>query len=126
MDEPKVIIKLIFQPFNKGYDNVVACKSSGVANHYYNPDSHNPSRLLDRSEPSVGISNVSVIQDGSVMVCRFERRKKYPITNAVNAEYFDLNKKYYILAAYGDLDSQGNVVKGTKKKFAYISIKEVI
>ncbi len=82
----------------------MVCKSTGSVENYYNPNGRNPSRLVDASNPSIGISNISITQNGAILICRFQRKKKYPRSSP---QYFDLNDEYYVLGAFGDIDDNG-------------------
>jgi hypothetical protein len=75
---------------------------------FYNPPS--PSRtpvLLDKSIPSVGITNVSISNDKGKLTCSYSRLK----TNKKYENYFDLsgNASYYIIMAKGPM-SDGKIL----------------
>ncbi len=80
----------------KGNDCVVACKTSGKVHHYFNPY-NNPS-FLDVSQPSIGITEARVSINDNWLVCQFKRQKN----NLKISNYFDLNEKHFVLAAFGD------------------------
>ena len=68
--------------------------------HYYNSGKFTPSLLLS-TNPTVGFSNIVTSYENGVATCSFTRTLTMPsVTN-----YFDLNKSYYILAAYGPVKS---------------------
>ncbi len=69
--------------------------------HYYNKGKH-PSLLLS-SNPTVGFTNIKTSYTNGVATCSFTRERK--LSNIAN--YFDLNKSYYILTALGPIRSNG-------------------
>ena len=77
---------------------MVMCKyaqEKSSIEHYYNE--RRTSGVLYEPEPSVGISNSKITVEGDILTCQFRRQKK----NDSIPNYFDLNKEYYIQAAYG-------------------------
>ena len=102
------IFKLIFNSFyliQKGDDCVVMCKhvaSEGKSSieHYYNVEEARPN-VLDPNNPTVGLSDPSVITNDGFLTCKFTRLKRNDTLN----HYFDLHNKFYILGAYGGIDS---------------------
>jgi hypothetical protein len=94
----------------KGSDNVNVCKylctgtsCRGTVENYYN-DGKSP-RLLDGTNPSLGISNPIVSYVNGRIKCSFRRQNKLP--NVAN--YFDTTSMpYFFLTANGKtIDSQG-------------------
>ncbi len=73
------------------------CKSSpGVVEQRYNFGKNTPT-LLVANNPSYGLTNQNVTISNSWLSCSFTRT----ISDSSIKNYFDLNKNYYILAAYG-------------------------
>ena len=98
----------------KGNSNVVSCKTNGDVQHYFNPHKHEPSVLLDASRPSVGLTNTRVELNDNWLTCRFDRQKAFNDT----PNYFDLNESYFVLAAYGNIDSTSADLKMHRHKSA--------
>ena len=69
--------------------------------HYYNPGGRSPSTLLSNSNPTVGFSNIVTSLKNGVAQCSFTRQNYLPDVN----NYLDISNQYYILTAYGNLDS---------------------
>ena len=67
--------------------------------HYYN-NGKSPSLLLS-TNPTVGFTNIKTSYTNGVATCSFTREVK--LSNITN--YFDLNKSFYILTAYGPIRS---------------------
>lgn len=82
-----------------GDDGVVACKSNGRVDHYYNTNEYRP-RMLVQSEPSIGIFDSKVQLNDNIFSCSFKRK----IKNDSVLNYFDLNTAYYVLSASGPYD----------------------
>ena len=81
-----------------GDDDVVLCKKSpneSSINHYYNTDRIEPN-LLDPNNLTVGLSNSFVELKNGYLICSFTREKQIHFKN-----YFNLNKRFFILAALG-------------------------
>ena len=81
-----------------GDDDVVLCKNSPnekSISHYYNTDKIEP-RLLDLNNVTIGLSKSSIDLKNGFLICSFTREKQFHIKN-----YFNLNKSFFILAAYG-------------------------
>ena len=77
------------------------CKTTGEVEHYYN-QYMNP-LWLNSSEKAVGISNATVQQINGWLICSFKRLK----SNNHVINYIDLSeRKYYILAANGELKQE--------------------
>lgn len=89
---------------------MVLCKSTTKIEHYYNRGKSTPEVLLS-TDPSVGLTNKQSSATNSILSCNFTRQKF--IENVAN--YFDLNKKFHILAAYGDYNEAGNSKNHTIK-----------
>lgn len=86
-----------YTKFVKGDDGVVVCKSDGTIDQRYNPGAY--PKLLDSSKPSIGISDPVVKRSDGWLICSFKRLKQ--LNNVTH--YFDLNNKYFILGAYGEM-----------------------
>jgi hypothetical protein len=92
-----------FSKDNKmGDDCVVLCKHNSkdkyaAVQHYYNRYKSTP-EILDANDTTVGLTDAGVAVNGNFLMCSFARQKQH---NDV-ANYFDLSKKFFILAAYGD------------------------
>ena len=90
--------------FLKGNDNVAVCQvnSNGTVSliHYYNLDGDSVF-LLD-SNLTIGFSNIATSIINGVVQCSFTR------INYINnvTRYFNIANPYYILTAYGNLDSR--------------------
>ena len=70
--------------------------------HYYTSGHVSPS-LMNNGAPTVGLTNTAVYTLNGWLVCSFTRE----VSLSTQANYFDLSKQYFILAAYGSLDSSG-------------------
>jgi hypothetical protein len=77
--------------------------SANTIENYYNYGHREPRLLLD-SNPTVGLSKIVVTKSPGLLTCSFTRENSRPDVSY----YFSSNKVYYILAAYGPLDGQGN------------------
>ncbi len=91
----------------QGFDNVVLCKNSPRDTsvfHYFTQGKFRPGPL-DPGNPSVGISNSKVAKNNEYFLCSFNREKISP--NVEN--YYDLNKKFHLLAATGALSDDGEI-----------------
>lgn len=101
----------------KGDDSIVVCKSTGVIQHYYNPDA-SPD-LIDAARPSLGLTQAKVTQDGGWLICEFTRVKQFPAARKrrdAASNFFDLNNPFFILAAFGSFDgSSGSINKHDDK-----------
>ena len=81
------------------------CKSGSNGNyveHYFN-DGKNTD-ILNANEPSVGLSEYSIVIINSLLTCKFRRLKRIADAKAIE-NYFDLSIPYYLLAAEGKLDT---------------------
>ena len=58
---------------------------------------------MNSNNPTVGLSNSVVSSNNGWLTCSFTRQISMP----AQQKYFDLNDLYYILAAWGPLDSNG-------------------
>jgi len=77
---------------------VVLCKNSPnekSIDHYYNTAKNEPF-LLDQTNSSIGLSKTSIDIQNGFLICNFTREKKINLNN-----YFNLNKKKFLLAAFG-------------------------
>jgi hypothetical protein len=70
--------------------------------HYWNEGKTTPS-LLNSNNPFIGLTNVAVVTSNGWLICSFTRQ----ISLSNEANYFDLNNTYYVLAAYGNVISNG-------------------
>ena len=59
--------------------------------------------LLNSNKPLIGLTNIQVNIVNNWLYCSFTRQASLP----AQTYYYDLSNKYYILAAYGNLDSNG-------------------
>ncbi|RNA06657.1 ferric-chelate reductase 1 [Brachionus plicatilis] len=92
-----------------GNDDVIICKNSNVEKsiqRYFNSGKFTPS-LLDPRNPEIGISDPRILINNNFMICSFTREKSNP--NFQN--YFDLNNKFHILSAYGQIGSSGELIQ---------------
>lgn len=88
-----------------GNDNAVLCKNVAIGNRtsiaqYYNKDKSTPT-YLDDNNRTIGLSDMIVETFNGYLRCKFTRIK----FNDQEANYFDLRKSHYILAAYGPINS---------------------
>jgi hypothetical protein len=110
----------------KGNSNVVACKTSGDVQHYYNPHKHSPSVLIDSGRPTIGLTNTHVAMNDNWLTCRFDRQKAINDTD----NYFDLNENYFVLAAQGNIERLSKELRMHTNKVAsrdeknFINIKK--
>jgi hypothetical protein len=70
--------------------------------HYQNQGKVQP-LLLNSNNPVIGLSNSTVTTSNGWLICSFSRQISLP----TQSNYFDLNNPYYLLAAYGNLNSNG-------------------
>lgn len=71
-----------------------------VVEHYYLSDKNLAAvSLLNAGQPSIGLSTAVISQANNYLKCTFTRKKAQNLAN-----YYDLSKPYYLLAAYGFLD----------------------
>lgn len=83
-----------------GDDCVVMCKHMKDVNtieHYYNEGPYQPS--VFPSNATIGLSNSSITLNNKFLTCKFTRVKKNPNVD----HYFDLDQKFFILAAHGPI-----------------------
>jgi hypothetical protein len=71
-------------------------KDVNAIEHYYNEGPYQPD-VLDHSNATIGLSNSSITLNNKFLTCKFTRVKKNPTVD----HYFDLNQKFFILAAHG-------------------------
>jgi hypothetical protein len=87
----------------KGDDSVVICKfvqaSAPSVESYYNRAQATP-YIIDRTNPTLGITNAIVIVEDNIFTCNFTRQKTIVGGSSM---YFDLNNKYHIIGAYGEM-----------------------
>ena len=70
--------------------------------HYVNGYFVTPS-LMNSNNPTVGLSKSLVSSNNGWLTCSFTRQ----ISMSSQQNYFDLNDLYYVFAAWGPLDSNG-------------------
>lgn len=71
---------------------------------YYNKGKTEPV-VLNQKRPGLGLKNRKIQVIGDFLICSFERKKSSSLENG----YFNLrNKKFHVLAAYGELTSSGS------------------
>jgi hypothetical protein len=92
--------------FKKGDDDVALCKVNrnntvSLLHHYNYGPYYKISSLLLSTNPRVGFTNIKTSYTNGVATCSFTRAVKMPSL----AKYFDSSKSYYILAAYGPINS---------------------
>jgi hypothetical protein len=93
-----------FLKFIKGDDSVSLCKVNSTGSSvetYYNTVKALPS-LVNPAEPWLGISKQNITIENGVLTCSFTKLKSIP---NLSGTYFDLKEKYYILFAYGNVNS---------------------
>ena len=80
------------------------CQINGATNlvqQWYNTGGYVTPSLLSSSNPSIGLSNASILTSNGVLNCLVTRQKSAKDTN----NYFDIsNKSYNLLVAYGTND----------------------
>jgi hypothetical protein len=97
-----------------GDDGVCSCvllgsSSGGAVWQMYNPGHVTPG-LLDSGNPSVGLINMAVASSNGVFTCSFMRANQ----NSTLANYFPLNKLYYLLLAKGYVSGRNSISKIVK------------
>ena len=104
------------------------CKSTtSTVEQYHSSGKYTPD-LLDATNASIGLSNITVTQSDSWLICSFTRINKMNHTNL----FFDLSsgKSYYVLASHGELSSgdtleyhgSNRAFSSTKVSFSVTSI----
>jgi hypothetical protein len=83
--------------------------------HYYNEGEYTPN-VLDSSNATIGLSNSSITLNNKFLTCKFTRVKKNPTVD----HYFDLDKNFYILTAYGRIEGLYMTFKSQKIKIRII------
>ncbi len=92
-----------------GNDCVCVCRInqdvSISVEHHYNPNKYQRPELIAEDDPSIGITNASVLITDDKMICSFSRLKSIPGNN----KYFDLNapNAFYLLLAKGPIGEMG-------------------
>jgi len=94
--------------------------------NYYNTGKSIPV-LLDKEDSSAGLSEIEIEKTGNFVSCSFRRKKNLEGVES----YFDLeNESFYVLAAYGPLDSKGGVRRHIMRtssdqlvNFNYVTVK---
>jgi hypothetical protein len=76
--------------------------------HYYNP--YNNPDFLVKADKSIGITEVKVTNNNDWLICQFRRQKNSSKTE----NYYDLNREYFVLAAYGDFNPATDKLGGAK------------
>lgn len=77
--------------------------SKAAVEHFYNE--RRTSDVLYAAEPSVGLTNAQIINEGNNIRCVFRRKKSDEVP-----KYFDLSQKYYIQSAYGSYSSGKGII----------------
>ena len=77
---------------------------SDKVEHYFNIIEA-PPVVLDPLNPTVGLTNTSIIANNGFLTCKFTREKK--VAKVIN--YFDLTNNFYVLGANGAIEN-GNVI----------------
>ena len=77
---------------------MVLCKNTPNEKsiNYYQTTGKIRPELLDESNPTIGLSDSNVTLNQGFLVCSFTRDKKAHSNN-----YFNLNKNFFLLAAFG-------------------------
>ena len=78
------------------------CQTNNLVQHYVNGYFVTPS-LMNSNYPTIGLTNSKVSKNNAWLSCSFTRQ----ISIANQQNYFNLNDLYYILAAWGQLGSNG-------------------
>ena len=73
--------------------------------HYRTIGQTNPI-LLNSINPAVGLNKTSVYVTNGWFICAFTREILIPS----QSYYFDLRNQYFILNAYGNMDSEGILI----------------
>ncbi|CAF0843835.1 unnamed protein product [Brachionus calyciflorus] len=92
-----------------GNDDVIICKNTPAeksVQHLFNFGKFTPS-LLDSRRPDLGISDPRVITNNNFIICSLTREKSIPGVE----NYFDLNKKFHVLAALGQVGPSGELIQ---------------
>ena len=94
-----------------GDDDVAICQVNKQANnvslnHYYNLP-HVPPQLMLNENPTIGYSNIETSFANGTATCSFTRQNQMSNVN----HYFDLNKQFYILAAYGPTSLNDKIMR---------------
>ena len=75
---------------------------TSLAQNYLNKG-YTPS-LLDSTSPTIGLSNINIRVDSSLLICSFIRQN-----SVSNSNFFDLNSNGYIIVATGPLAASGGL-----------------
>lgn len=93
--------------FIKGNDSVCMCRTKNAlpsVETYFNDYKQNTD-VLNESDRSLGLFNISAKIIGSYLMCRFSRIKKIENLD----KFYDISNPYYLLVASGKTNSLGKL-----------------
>jgi hypothetical protein len=88
----------------KGNDDVAVCKvfqNQPIIEHMYVSKGSRRPYALDKSDLTIGYSNIKVNYQNGIRECSFTRINKMPEV----PNYFDLSSPYHLLFAHGLINS---------------------